>query len=425
MGSWLAQCLPYLVVTVVMWGISRVQRRMGPRIPVGDEVSYLQSAAQDDPDYPRPFLRMPFMTHLASWAGRLSADPEATLRRLTDGASWLTVLLCMLGGHIIGGPWAGLLAGLLVALSPGRIVLSRHIWPDIWLGLWLAAACLVMVWPGLSPDARALLLGLAAMQAFLTRFDAILLAPMAAWASHSPSVGDLALILLPTLVVAVLLSLRNLHRYGIALPDNTWLFNLTVAAQELDGPGRSPRRVGALVSRSLGRWSVQDQATNLDLGWRSLGRLARRAPRAALDALLRGWAALGPDSFALHRLLPPAGKAYPLIPAGLNRWLGRALVAYPTGLSALALLACWMAGAVDRSLLLLSLSLFLGSLAHLRTRYQQAWLPGLVLLTVSAFAQPQFRLATGNGSGLLVPALVCAALALVSARLLVRLRPER
>ncbi len=95
--------------------------------------------------------------------------------------------------------------GLLLTLMPGRIILSHHIWPDIWLGLWLSLACLALVYPDLPPDLRALLLGSVAALAFLTRFDALLLAPFSGFALAPESIWHWVLILLPTLAAFALL----------------------------------------------------------------------------------------------------------------------------------------------------------------------------------------------------------------------------
>ena len=102
------------------------------------------------------------------------------------------------------------------------------------------------------------------------------------------------------------------------------------------------------------------------------------------------WASLGPDSFVLQRLLPAEGAAYPAISANLNRALKISLtVAFPVFISMTAL-ALMVSKAPVSIVLWPTLAFIIATLIHNRTRYRQAWLPGAVLLLVSATSEAGF-----------------------------------
>ena len=77
------------------------------------------------------------MAWLSIQANRYSDHPEQWLRSATSAASTITILVSMISAQVVVGTEASLLIGWLLVFMPGRIILSYHIWPDIWLGLWL------------------------------------------------------------------------------------------------------------------------------------------------------------------------------------------------------------------------------------------------------------------------------------------------
>ena len=125
--------LPYLFVLLVLALIQLSFRRaLGQAVRSGDEDNYIECGAQADPYSPNLFLRVPLMAWLSKQAHRFSGDPEQALRSATGVASTMSILASMISAQVLGGLQAALLIGLLLAVMPGRIILSHHIWPDIW-----------------------------------------------------------------------------------------------------------------------------------------------------------------------------------------------------------------------------------------------------------------------------------------------------
>jgi len=382
---------PYILVLLVLVLIQRsVRRALGPVVSIGDEDDYISCGTQADPYKPRGFLRLPLMAWLSIQANRYSDHPEQWLRSATSAASTITILVSMVSAQVVVGTQASLLIGLLLVFMPGRIILSHHIWPDIWLGLWLSLACLILVWPGLSLNQAAILLGMVAALAFMTRFDALLLAPFAGFGLMPLSFWQWTFILLPTLVVFVALSLRNARRYQIPLPDNTWMFNMMIAAGETEQKRATEVKIEPEVGKAYKVWKQQGHSGRFSSGVASLRKLATRPVRAFTGLLLRVWASLGPDSFVLQRLLPPLGRAYPEISERFNHGLQIALkFAFPIFASAMVL-AMLVAKLPAPAILWPTLALAMATLIHNRTRYRQTWLPGAALLLVSTVSTSGF-----------------------------------
>ncbi len=383
--------LPYLLVLLVLVFVRlTIRRALGPVVGVGDECSYVQCGAQTDPYAPGQFLRVPLMAWLSKQAHCYSTNPEQTLRSATTAASALTSLASMLSAQLIGGTQAALVIGLLLVLMPGRLILSQHVWPDIWLGLWLSLACLILVYPDLPSNLRAALLGIVSALAFMTRFDALLLAPFAGFALTPGPIRDWIFVLAPTLLVFAYSSVRNARRYQIPWPDTTWMFNLMIAAGETEGQQGGKLRVEGEVLKTISVWNGMTHPDRLTHSVTSLRRLLVRPFRTFWSVLLRAWASLGPDSFVLHRLLPPTGLGYPEISPRLLYPLQIVLVlAFPLFTSA-TFLALLVSGSTTPVILWPTLALAAASLIHNRTRYRQAWLPGAALLLVSTVYEPNF-----------------------------------
>ena len=383
--------LPYLVVLPLLVLIQQLfPGRLGKAVRVGDEKAYVDCGGRPEPYAPDQFLRVPFMAWLSTQAHRFSDNPERALRSFSSAASQLSIVASMLSAQFLGGPLSALALGLILTLMPGRIILSHHIWPDIWLGLWLSLACLTLIHPDLPPDLRALFLGSIAALAFLTRLDALLLAPLSGFALAPLSAWHWGLILLPTLTAFALLSVHNARRHQIPWPDNTWMFNLMIAAAETEHDQNEVVLVEEEIFQASTVWKELPYQGHLRSGLASARQLSLRPVRTIRGMVSRFWASLGPDSFVLHRVLPPEGSAYPNIPAGLNRKLVMALtLAFPI-FAAATLLTLLISKPAMPVFIWPTLAMAFGGLIHNRTRYRQAWLPGAALLLAPAIGEPEF-----------------------------------
>ena len=414
--SWLPYFLVLLVLAVFQLS---VRRALGPTKRVGDESGYIRCGAQKDPYQPGMFLRVPLMAWLSKQCHRFSSNPENLLRTTTSIASAVTILVSMISARILGGDGGAILIGLILGFMPGRIILSYHIWPDIWLGLWLSLFCLVLVYPDLPPSLRAQLLGLVAVLAFITRFDALLLAPLTGFGMAPLALWEWVFILSPTLLVFIVLSIRNAHRYRIPWPDTTWMFNLMVAAGETGQEKASEVLVDQEVLKVATVWKKLSDPDRFTASIASVRRLLELPSRAISGMFLRLWASIGPDSFVLHRLLPPFGSAYPDISKRLNRGLNLALViVFPVFISA-TVLALLVADQPIAVIIWPTMAFWVTSLFHNRTRYRQAWLPGAALLLVATVCTQDFW-AMLMGPGSIVKWLACIGLAVALIRFRVR-----
>lgn len=408
--------LPYLFVAIVLVLVQlSVRHAMGPAVSIGDEGDYISCGKQVDPYLPGVFLRVPLMAWMSKQAHRYSPNPEGVLRLASGIASMVSIMVCMLCAQFLGGVQAALLIGFLLVVMPGRIILSSHIWPDIWLGLWLSLVCLILVYPDLSSNLRTLLVGSVAALAFITRFDALLLAPFAGFGLAPLPFLEWVFILLPTLFAFAFLSIRNARRYGIPWPDTTWIFNIMIAAGETGKTRAHKVHVEEEVQKVLSVWKTLEYQGRFSTGIASLRNLFARPIRAISGVLVRLWAGLGPDSFVLQRLLPPDGLAYPGISEPFNSVLKIALlVAFPIFIS-MTLLALLVTEPSLPVVLWPTLAFATASLIHNRTRYRQAWLPGAALMLITAISEPGFwsiMLSTGStgkwlGAIALGIALVC------------------
>lgn len=414
--GWLVFLLALLILATIQY---LVRRELGPIEKVGDECGYIKCGAQQDPYQPGVFLRVPFMAWLSKQCHRFSSNPESMLRTTTSIASLVTILVSMISARILGGDGAAILIGLILACMPGRVVLSHHIWPDIWLGLWLSLFCLVLIHPDLSAGLRAQLLGLVAALAFMTRFEALLLAPVTGLGMAALTMFEWVFILSPTLLVFIVLSLRHAYRYQIPWPDTTWMFNLMIAAGETDQEKASKVFVDQEVFKVATAWKKLSEPDRLAASISSLRRLLQWPNRVIVGMFLRLWSSIGPDNFVLHRLLPPYGSAYPEISDRFKQVLGIALIiTFPVFISS-TLLALLVADQSVAVIIWPTMAFGVTSLFHNRTRYRQAWLPGAALLLVTMVCTQGFwaRLMSAES---IVSWVVCVGLALALIRFRVR-----
>ena len=127
------------------------------------------------------FVRPPLLPWLALRLRRGERSAEAPLRLVMALASVATVALTGVAGWLCAGPAVALIAALLLALQPERIVIGCHVWPDTLLALVLAALAVVWLAP-LPPAATAWSAGGLALLGLLIRIDFLVVPPILALA---------------------------------------------------------------------------------------------------------------------------------------------------------------------------------------------------------------------------------------------------
>jgi hypothetical protein len=304
--------LAMLVVAAAATAVQVVIRLgLGRRRPVGDEMEYLARATSSDPFGPTPFLRVPLMATFV----RLTGPDEGRIRNACSVVAIATVVLVAAAGLTVHGPAGAIVSGTLFMLLPDRILLSQHIWPDVLLGLVHAGLVAVILGWGGRGTLFPCLLGLAAAIAVLVRIDALVLLPALTVLGVNGPVDDgaigVAALWVPALALLGLLTLYNRRAYGIALPDNTALFNVSVLAAEHRSAAEPSVPVDALVRSIWPEWEESTDRGRVDGFRRALAQIAREPARLARGLVGRVRQMLGPDSFARDRLLAPETGAYP------------------------------------------------------------------------------------------------------------------
>lgn len=383
-----------LTLSVLVAGLCTVLqfaalRGMGRRRPVGDEIDYLTNARSREPLAPAKFLRPPVLPLIAAWCCR-GGNGDNRMRVLMCAASVLTVALTTGAAMHVGGASMALAAALVLTAQPERMILGCHIWPDTLIALVLAAQMWLLT--AALPGSAGLVLGaILATVGVLVRIDFVIAVPLfaMAWnAAHPGTTSMPALILLALpLSSLALLTAHNYRRYGRALPDDTWAFNLMVMAQSARASGTEGRIIEPIVARTEQEWLG---LTAAERSQRALAALvdAARAPRSLLQGLGRRiLTLLGPDRFVTQMLLPPH-RAYPeLMPerrARLEIWLKWA---FPV-VTAVGLVTLLTGVGSEREPLWPSLGLALALvLSHTRTRYRVALLPAMSLVAAEGITR--------------------------------------
>jgi hypothetical protein len=358
---------------------------MGPRRLIGDEVDYLGDAGED-PQASLLFLRPPLLLWIGRWCHRPGDRGEGRMRAVMGLASVLTVALTAAAGWQLGGTEAAVLAGVLLLVQPERIVFGCHLWPETLLALLVSGLNLLLVLPAGGGAWRELALGALCALGTLIRLDFLAAAPFAALglaaSGHPATFAECASIAAPSLLVVVLLSVRNRRRYGVPLPDTTWAFNLTLARSQLEsrffGLEIEPR-----IDTAVQSWSRLSPREHLRQGIASVGSIV-----TAPGAFLRGVAKrvlilVGPDTFIRQKLLQ--SDVYPRLHNGMRKLLAASLLfSYPLLLT-VALFTWVLAGReLPSAFLFPSLGLFgVAALVHARTRYRVSILPTVSLMAAA------------------------------------------
>jgi hypothetical protein len=308
-------------------------------------------------------------------------------------AAAVTVGCIVASASSAAGGLAGVAAGLLLLGQLERILLGSRLWPDTWLGLWVALAVLrlasmplPLTWPPI--------LSLLAVLALLTRLDgaALGLGIAAACLALDTGAFTAAAPLGAVLVVSLALALRNQRRYGVPLPDDTWAFNLLVRSQAEE---LGPASVEEGVRRAFRTWCSLPAPGR----WRNTGGLPSGS--CWIGILRRIAIYLGPDRFVSDRLL---GRW----PRPLVSLLG---LSFPV-LAGVALVTAPSASQQEVAVACLGAPLILAAVcAHTRTRYRVVVMPVLAHLGGVGIA----RVIESGGAALAGPATTAAVVALLAA----------
>ncbi len=352
--------------------------KMGTRRPVGDEKACLARGLSPDPYAPRQFLRPPLLPWLSAVCHRGGGNGESRLRLLMAVASFLTVALTAIAGWRLGGPEIALLASLLLAVQPERILIGCHIWPESVLAFLLAALLVAHTLP--ATPALALAAGCLCILGVLTRIDFVVAPPLllaAWWTQGPPAAITTAALLAPPIIALVWISLRNGRRYGIPLPDTTWAFNLMVASREPGLDGSRPFEIERAILAARTVW-LRLRPTQAARRGRTALLEILRSPRDLGRGIVRRLLTLvGPDTFVRQRLLPTYTD---LGPPARRRWDAALEITFPVLVTTLLI-----AAAVDlrlpASFAWPSLGMMTAALLfHARTRFRTTALPALSLL---------------------------------------------
>jgi hypothetical protein len=273
-----------------------------------------------------------------------------------------TVACVVASASSTAGVLAGASAGLLLLGQLERIVLGARLWPDTWLGLWVALAVLRLTSMPL-PASWPPILSLLAVLALLTRLDGVALSVgiTAAFVSLGTETSIAVAPLGAVAVVSLVLAVRNQRTYGVPFPDDTWAFNLLVRseAERLDG---APVPEG--VRRAHRTWTSRSPEER----WRDTGGTPDGS--GWIGILRRIAIYLGPDRFVADRflqswprlLVAALGMSFPVL-------VGVVLVTSPSASPHEVAVAC------------LGAPLFLAAVSvHTRTRYRVGLMPVLAHL---------------------------------------------
>jgi len=359
-----------LALAVHVW----VLRVFAPRRALGDECEYLERGRWSDPHRPTLYLRVPGIATLMRLAALGFRDPERGLRLAGALLGALAVVLVALAGAMSGLGMAGLLAAIVLLALPERVLLSAHLWPDTLLCTLHAAALALAVSP--QSDAVTLALGMVAMLATLVRIEQLALAAglllLVVWRDPSQVALSSLLLLGPSLAALALWTCIAWRRYGIALPDTTWLFNLRILQGQVQAPEAGPVRVQGTIAALLRRHR-QGEAHP------PLSGLVRKTPSLMASALRRLLACFGPDTFVTGRLIPPMGQAYPAMQTGTAGCLAVGLRwCYPM-LAAVSIWALLVSNHWPDYLLVAVPVLLSLVVVHFRSRYRLVLMPWLFL----------------------------------------------
>jgi len=368
-----------ILVVILASGVQAfIRYGFGRRDPVGDEIEYINRAHAADPFGPSPFLRVPAMAILARLVGR--THTEERFRNALAFISLLTIGLVGSAGFVAGGPMGACAAAFIFVLLPDRMVLSQHIWPDTLLALWHSSIVLCLVWSlNVSPVSPWIYGVLAALIA-LTRIDGVVVLPALTLLAVILNVEFMPMMLglwMPTVIALTIMTMINARRYGIALPDTTLLFNVSILAEEHVRRHDASSSVENITRSIWMQWEERVHRDRITATRRALVTIVRQPTELIKGIAIRIWQMLGPDTFGIQIILDPASGAYREMTPALRAMLIRGMrFCFPL-LTAVAIAGA-MVSYTARVCLVPGLTAFgVACLFHARTRFRYAALPSL------------------------------------------------
>ncbi len=367
----LAAILAVVVQAFIRYGFGR-------RVPIGDEVEYMGRAHAADPFGPAPFLRVPMMALLARLMGR--THTEVRFRNALAIISLLTMCFVGASGYIAWGPVGVLVAVFIYALLPDRMVLSQHIWPDTLFALWHSAIVLALMWSIYVSPVSPCIYGVLAALIVMTRIDGIVVLPALTLTAMMLKMDIMPIIpglWAPALIALIIMTMINAWRYGIALPDTTLLFNVSILAEEHVRRHDASSSVENITRSTWKQWEERVHQDRITTTRQAITTMVRHPIDLIRGIAIRFWQMLGPDTFGIQIILNPATGAYREMNPGLRANLIRGMRScFPL------LAACALAGAIvndsARVCLVPGLAAYgIACLFHARTRFRYAALPSL------------------------------------------------
>ncbi len=307
-----------VAVALITVGAGRVAgRALGKRVPIGDEVEHLCGAVSARPGSNALFLRVPLFPLFLWLSGRWRR--ESGIDAALELVAVLTVVLSTASAHVLFGPTAALVGGVVLALWPDRLALAQRLWPDTLLALFVSGLLLVLTAGPPCPW----IAGAVTAFAVLTRIDALALLPVAGFYIARPGsarLEDLIALWAPVLLPLVILTVRNGLRVGLWLPDDTALFNLRLLAEEAPSAPLEPamHRLGT-------SWRTEGVADRLRNTVEALRATALGPWRFLLGVGKRLYGLTGRDTFAVQKLISEDAGAFPGMSREARRSFGWAL----------------------------------------------------------------------------------------------------
>ncbi|MGA0367863.1 MAG: hypothetical protein ACO3N7_00255 [Kiritimatiellia bacterium] len=360
-----------------------LSRKSQQHLPlIGDEIEYADRGQSADPYAPHPFLRVPLMP----WLARISAcfhHPIDAMRLMMLFVNTGTYMLTVYAAGIMYGDKASLTAGALLMVMPERFWMSSRFWPEALIGLWLATLPIIF----LREDPQwipALLCGVIALFASLTRIEQILLSPglLMVWYLREGSVPVWVCVWIcaPVLLGHALWTLHNFVKYRLPLPDNTWCFNLTVMQRELQTDPGNHKGIQSCVLSSVPSWQSRSDPSGISSAGKTLISILKQPSNWTRQFLRRAWSLTGPDTFVSQLILstiPERNRiAGPKTHTLLRIWLHYSV---PVMVSLTLCLSLWFGTLPPFYLLPCGMLFLIFCMFHTRTRFRSPLLPSLAL----------------------------------------------
>ena len=339
-----------------------VARGLGTPRMVGDEAEYLLRARKPDPYRPFRFMRVPGFITLFCWSKKITGDP-GNAQAVITACGFLSIAVSMALAPWVGG--SPVVVALVCLACIEFLIYSLRLWPEPALALChMVVVALLVLGDGSLPVVVSG--GFVCAIAALIRLEQLVLAPsfaMALWMVNDLNLIAGAVVMAPTAIALSLWTFRNYRKYGIALPDTTWQFNLEIARLEAASPiGQT--RIDPTIREVVG---YRDQKRKLPTS---------SLIATAVHAVLRIVAFIGKDTFVSQRLLAP-GEGY-TSPQGVSVFKSILRVGFPI-VFCVAINLAIVTGIWPHYMLPALVYFLVSTLAHSRTRYRAILIPPIAL----------------------------------------------